>query len=225
MIKHPYLLWAGISLFSLAYLLQFPFPHRTPFGEAIFRNLGIPPYSNMDTESGLHFFGLASLAALILSLFFIGHSLKKWQGKILFASISIFIITPSAIVSAYQSTMAAGVYAVDYDREKSSCSYEADEEKKEMYIQFSIPLENKSSEEVNVTVEFIESIHRVEDVPTISLLNKEGIQEETLLPKEKDTFHFEETVDISDLEKYYYGGQANGINLILRDSNGNERSL
>ncbi len=114
--------YISLVFLFIAILLNFPFPHSYPFGgEVIFMTWNIP----VRFANGLHTVGIFSLALLIIGLFLLVNSLKKYRGRIGFLVFLLFIFVPGGfMVSFYQENFATGIYAVSYAAEESECSFE-----------------------------------------------------------------------------------------------------
>ncbi|WP_096199953.1 hypothetical protein [Bacillus sp. FJAT-45350] len=220
---HKKRFWLGISIFLISFILIFPFPHHAPLGESIFKLLGIPPYSRMVTETGLHYVGLTSILLLFISLFILNSACHKWNTRIIVGSVVTYFLLPMIIISTYQMTVASSIYALSYERNMSECTYATDESKLEKKIECLLPIINNRNKEISFEIELRE--RKFEDVPSYSLLNQAGPHIVTLYHREEKVIKLVAVIDISNQENYYYSGTAKGIDIILRDSNGNERRL
>ena len=70
--------------------LNFPFPDKNPFGEAVVLIMNIP----VKTVNGINYEGLTSLTLLIGSLYFLVKSLKKFHKRFLIMALFISIFAP-----------------------------------------------------------------------------------------------------------------------------------
>jgi hypothetical protein len=98
--------------FSTSLVLNFPFPHESPYGETIASILNIP----VQSVNGLQYVGIASLTLLIASLYFLTKSVEKYHGRVVLLAIVIALFAPSMIASSFQKTFATGIYADSFFR-------------------------------------------------------------------------------------------------------------
>lgn len=120
MIKSKTMLYLALILFIASLILNFPFPHESPYGETIASILNIP----LRSVNGFHYVGIASLVLLIASLYFLTKSVKKYHGRVVLFAIIIAIFAPSMIASSFQKTFASGIYAISYERDMSYCQFD-----------------------------------------------------------------------------------------------------
>ncbi|WP_088035462.1 hypothetical protein [Evansella clarkii] len=215
---------AGVCLF-FSMLFGLSFPHHTPFGELILNAVGIPPYSNMETETGIHFAGLTSFFLLLAGLFFVNHSLNKYNGRAILTALAAVFLLPSALVSAYQATFATGIYGVSYEKTWSECLYEYVEEEQAANIECLIPLKNNGTRKAEFEMTFSEPVYSDREVPTYSLLNETGPHIIELYPGENRLIRIKSIVEVPAAGDYYQWSQSNHINVQIRDNNGRERRL
>ncbi|ARK30213.1 hypothetical protein [Halalkalibacter krulwichiae] len=219
--KKPSLITA-ITLFLFGIVLHFPFPDRTPFGTRIFSVVGIPAYSNTETETGLHYVGLTALFCLVISLMIFYYLLPKWRGRVIFSLILIFLFVPTALISSYQSMFATGINGIVYHKEWSNCLYELNEIEMVAEIECVIPLENKGRTDVTFELEMVERFFSKDDLKTYSLLQSQTIK---LYRQQKKVIRIEGTFNMSGEEAYYYYSESSGIDIILKEESGKERML
>ncbi|MBU9723546.1 MULTISPECIES: hypothetical protein [Bacillaceae] len=216
--------WIGVSILAAITIIVLPYPHDLALGETVLIALGIPPFSNMETYTGLHFVGISMFILLITGLTFIVQSINKWKGRIVILTLIFLPSIPTFIVETIQTTVASGVYAVSYDKDQSHCSFNTMEEFSFVEIECTIPLRNYQSEEVQLELVFLES--RTSDIPTYSLLNTNGPYEMTLGPKTSQTLTIKERINLSDIEgDYSVSGSSSVVNIRLIDDEGRERRL
>jgi len=120
MMKSKKMLYLSLILFIASLVLNFPFPHESPYGETVASVLNIP----VQSVNGLHYVGIASLALLIASLYFLTKSVEKYHGRVFLVAIVLALFAPSMIASSFQKTFATGIYAVSYERDWSNCQFE-----------------------------------------------------------------------------------------------------
>ena len=107
LIKNRKLFYIALVPFIISMALNFPFPHRNPYGEAILTALNIP----IQTVNGFYYVGLASFFLLIASLTFLGKSLGNYQvGFKFFASVMSSTISNSRV-----RPPKASVLKIDFD--------------------------------------------------------------------------------------------------------------
>ncbi|UTR09851.1 hypothetical protein MM300_18490 [Evansella sp. LMS18] len=225
MIENYRMLTAGGVCLFLSMLFGLSFPHSSPFGELLLRAVGIPTYSNMDTETGIHFAGLTSFFLLLAGLFFVNHSLNKYNGRAVLTALAAVFLLPSALVSAYQATFATGIYGVSYEKDWSECLYEYVEEEQAASIECIIPLKNNGWGETEFEITFVEPSFRDQEMPTYSLLNETGPHIIELYPGENRLIRIKDTVNISAAEDFYQWSQSNYIDVNIKDDRGRERRL
>lgn len=223
--KQRIFLFTAIFLFAIAIILNFPFPDKAPFGTRIFEWLGIPPYSNMETETGFHFVGLTAMLLLLISLVFFNHFLPKWNGRVVAICIAFFLFGPMLLLHFYQSVFATGIHAISYEKEWSECDYELLEEKMVAEIECIIPLHYKGTKETTFEIELVERFHRPDDVKTYSYLNEQGPHIVEIYGKQKKMVRITGEIDLSKEKHYYISSYSGGIDIILRDEAGAEREL
>ncbi|WP_416147298.1 hypothetical protein ACM26V_13830 [Salipaludibacillus sp. HK11] len=215
--------WIGVTLLLITTVIVLPFPHNKLLGESLLLAIGIPPFSNMETYTGLHFVGIGSLILIIISLTYIAKSLSKWRIRIIILTLILFSALPHVIVDTLQSTFASGIYAISYESERSQCSFQLEGGETEGEIKCSIFLENKRNKAVDFEIVFQKS--RFDEFETYSRLNQEGPYYFTLGPRESRYLEFNMKVDMSGEEIYSSRSRTDLVEIILRDNKGNERRL
>ncbi|MGM7700328.1 hypothetical protein ACSVDE_01315 [Pseudalkalibacillus sp. Hm43] len=207
---------------SVSFVLTFSFPNGKPLGEQVFSALGIPFYTNPETQTGVNMLAIGILVVFLFGLIFLFHSFQKYQLLVVFLTIFVLMSVPSFIMKVYQSTAANGVYAITYGKEYSSCEFQFDEEKEILNGECSIPLRNHSNDILDISIELLDWNHS-EERKTTSLMTMDGPLQIQLRPNESKIFHFEKAIDVSQLGrgKYPYGGNYFYIDLILSDGKKN----
>ncbi|RKD22992.1 hypothetical protein BEP19_12230 [Ammoniphilus oxalaticus] len=211
MIKSKQMFWFSLTLLSVSMILNFPFPHKYPIGEAISIALNIP----LSFANGFHTVGLITLLLLITGLYFLSKSLRKNRGRFVFIAILIVSFVPIFIIDSYQKTLAKGIYAVSYSSEQSNYSFEMANEGI-LHGECSLSFRNNSNKEVRFTVEFYEDPHFRSNPPTVSLLNHTVPFEVILGAKESKRVHFEKSIDVSSMENHIHSGGGTGVNIIIK---------
>lgn len=211
MIKNKKTLFIAIILFIASMILNFPFPHKSPFGETIASVFNIPVRS----VNGLHYIGITSLVLLIVSLVFLGLSLKKYHGRSVLLAIIIGMLAPPMIAESFQKTLATGIYAVDYDRENSSCHFEMTDDTT-LHGECELPFVNHSKKDVQFTVEFYDKYYMEDDIQKVSLMNNNAPYEVEIEGKSKKTIIIESDIDVSNMENHVEHGGGTFVNIIIK---------
>lgn len=192
----------SISLFFIIMALNFPFPHRHPYGEEQMAILNIP----IRLVDGFHTLGILSVILFLVSLVLFIKSLKKYRGR--FVLIVFFSLTmlPFFTINVYQKTIAKGIYAVAYSREASSCQVE---QVNEHLFQGICELEfiNHSNEDVQFTVAFEETMIFEEEHFMMSLMNVESPYTVHLKAKDKRRIQINTKVDVSHIKSPIMSGE------------------
>lgn len=181
--------------------------------------LGIP----IRFSGGFHTVGIISLLLLIIGLSFLVNSLKKYEGRIVVLTILIVLFAPAALISAFQNTIATGIYAISYSIEESNCRFEMISEKT-LHGECELPLKNYSNNDVQFTALFYEELVFKDELPMVSLMNNNAPYNVTLRAKESKRVHIETDIDVSNMQNHIENGEAMGVNIIIT-SKGKSRSL
>lgn len=188
--------------------LNFPFPHESPYGEAVVEVLNI----SVQTDNGLQVVGVVSLILLITGLFLLAKSLEKYHGRIVLIAIIISIFAPSLIAGSYQRTFATGIYAVSYDRGLSNCGFDMINERT-LHGECEFTFDNYSRNDVGFTVEFYENKN---DYPMVSLLNNNAPYEVKLKANARKHVKIESNIDVSNTENHIDNGSARNVDIIIK---------
>lgn len=219
MIENKKLFFISLVVLFMSILLNFPYPHRYPFGEVVFSSLHIPTKSS----SGFLYVGILTIVLLIIGLYLLGKSLSKFQGRIGILTILIIFILPPIAVDTYQSSFASSIYALSYEAENSECKFEmVDNEmlQGECFLSF----QNNSNKDVLFTVEFQEELIFKDDLPVVSLMNNDAPYEIKIGKKESKRVNIKSMIDVSQMEEHIEGGSAQGMDIKIK-ANGKEREL
>jgi hypothetical protein len=122
---------------------SFPFPHEYPFGQTASTMLNIP----LTTKDGFYYVGILTLLLLVLCLFFLICSLRKYHLRFVVTAIIVAVLTPPFVANLYQRTLATGIDAVHYDREESTCHFVRINEET-LHGRCELPFENYSQDDV-----------------------------------------------------------------------------
>jgi hypothetical protein len=211
MIKHKKKFYIALFLLFTSMALNFPFPHENPYGESIAWILDIPVRS----AKGFHYVGITCLFLLIAGLYFLTKSLEKYQGRFVLLAIFISMSSPLYIASSFQKTLATGIYAVSYERDFSTCSFEMiDEETLNGVCE--LPFENYSRDDVHFTIEFYEKYQYEDDAPMLSLMNNGAPYKVELKAKERKKIIIETNIDVSQMENHIESGEITYVNLVIK---------
>ncbi|MBD1379631.1 hypothetical protein [Metabacillus arenae] len=219
MIKSKKMLYLALILFIASLVLNFPFPHESPYGETVASILNIP----IQSVNGLQYIGIASLALLITSLYFLTKSVKKYHGRVVFLTIIIAIFAPSMIASSFQKTIATGIYAVSYERDMSNCRFDMIDATT-LNGECELSFENYSRHDVQFTIEFYEKYYFEDDVRMVSLMNNNAPYVVKLKGNERKTVKIEANIDVSNRENHVEQGGSTSFNIIIK-SGGEIRKL
>lgn len=192
-------------------VLNFPFPHESPYGETIASVLNIP----IETENGLQFVGITSLVLLLTSLFSLAKSLKKYHARAVLLAIIISVYMPIMLTGIYQKTFATGIYAISYEREWSSCEFEMIDDAT-LHGECELPFENYRGGINQFTVEFQEEYYADHETAMLSLMNQSAPYKVRLVGNEKKVVKIDVDIDVSNMENHIDNGSAKGINIIIK---------
>lgn len=219
LIKNKQFLTIGLIFIFASMVLNFPFPHEYPLGQAAIEVFNIP----INSVNGLHYVGIAALLLLIAGLYLFAKSLKKYHGRLVVLAIIVSIFIPPYVATAYQKTFATGIYAISYDREGSICRFEMTNETT-VQGECEIPFENYSKEDVQFTIEFYEKYRFEDKVKVITLMNEGGPYLANVKGQERARVKIEANIDVSEIENHVEYGEATGFNIIIK-SEGKSRKL
>ncbi|CAM3802879.1 hypothetical protein [Mesobacillus thioparans] len=212
MIKNKKYLILAIIFFSISAALNFPFPHEYPRGQEISVAFGFP----INTMDGLSYIGVTGLLLFIISLFFLVKSLDQYHVRMVLIAMLLVVFLPMEMVNAYQNTLATGIYAIEYDRESSSCVFET-KNKKTLTANCQFPFENHSNHPVRFNIEFYKKYLFEDDMPMLSLLNEGGPYEVILHGKERETVNIETEMELSRIGVDSISGDSSMINIKIVD--------
>lgn len=187
-------LYIAIGFFILVMILNFPFPHVKPFAEANFWIMNI----SISSSSGLHYLGIFSLVLLIIGIYFLATSLEKYRVRLVILALVVYSLLPLVIVESYQTTFAAGIYAVKHEQDSSNCKFDTVDDKKIEGV-CELTFKNYSNEDVDFDVTFYDN------ADLISLMIEGSPYKVSLSGKETRTVQFKTEIDISDLNAYTSG--------------------
>ncbi|MGD6994342.1 hypothetical protein [Sutcliffiella horikoshii] len=151
MLKSKPSLYVSVSLIVIAMIMSFPFRLNSSYGPERTSVLSIPTR----TVEGPVYVGMLTVSILLLGLVFLILALKKYKARAVILTVLLFVFGPLKIAEAYQSTFATGLDAISYDKENSTCTYEAKDETT-MTARCELYLQNHSKEDVSFKLTFYE---------------------------------------------------------------------
>jgi len=191
--------------------LNFPFPHKNPYGEAAVSVLNIP----VTSVNGFHYVGITSLLLLITSLYFLVKSLKKYHVRCVLIAIMVSIFAPLFVASTFQKTIATGIYAISYQSDESVCTFEMKNETT-LHGVCELPFENYGKNNTQFNIEFYERYSFEDDVRMVSLMNNGAPYEVRLIGKEIKRVIIETDIDVSQMENHIEQGEARFVTIIIK---------
>jgi hypothetical protein len=211
LIKNRKLFYIALVPFIISMALNFPFPHKNPFGEAVVLALNIP----IRTVNGVNYVGLSSLLLLFASLTLLGKSLGKHHVRFQFLAIIIAIFIPSFMASTIQKTVATGIYAISYQSDESTCDFEMKDETT-LHGVCELFFENYNRGNTQFNVEFYEHYPFESDLKALSLMNNDAPYEVTLSGRERKRVIIETDIDVSQMENHADGAHAREVTIIIK---------
>ncbi|OCA83124.1 hypothetical protein A8F94_18525 [Bacillus sp. FJAT-27225] len=199
MITNKLYLYIGIILLAAAMAISFPFPDEQPLGEARESILNMP----IRTAEGFSVVGVIGVAMLITGLFFFVNSFRQYKGRVLVISLIMVAAGPHLLANAFQQTFASGIYAIDYKKSGSNCTYEM-VNATTLHGECELSFENYSKDEVWFEVEFYEN-------QLVSFMNKGAPYNVSVGPGESTTIKIETDINVSNMRDYAGGSIEVGI--------------
>jgi len=213
MLKNKPALYVSASLIVVAMIMSFPFRLNSPYGPERTSVLSIPTR----TVEGPVYVGMITVSILLLGLVFLVLALKKYKARAVIITILLFVFGPLKIAEAYQTTFASGLDAISYDKERSTCSYEAKDETT-MTSQCELYLQNHSKEDVTFKLTFYE-----EEFSTGSrYMNDAGPLEVTVPKQNQDPITVKRELKLE--KEQPFSGSDSHFNVIL-EAEGKKRIL
>jgi hypothetical protein len=215
LLKNKRFFLVAIMFFFLSISLNFPFPHEYPIGQEVTSAFNFP----ITTMNGVSYIGITGLVLFGISLYFLVKSLVQFHFRMVLIAMLLVVFLPMEMVSAYQKTFATGIYAIQYEREKSACHYEM-KDKTTLSASCQLPFKNHSNKTIHFNIEFYEKYLFEDETPVLSLLSEGGPFEVILHGKEREMVRIETEIDLSKLGVDFISGEARGVNLKI--TNGEE---
>ena len=211
MIKDKKIIYIALVPFLISMALNFPFPHKSPYGEVVVSILSI----HVKTINGYNYVGILSLLLLMLSLYLLVKSLKKHHIRWVLIAIIVAIYTPHFVANTYQKTMASGIYAVSYQSEESICNFEMKNETTLRGV-CELLFENFSKDSTQFNIEFYERYPFEDDIRMLSLMNNDAPYEVMLSGKERNRVIIETEIDVSQMRNHLQSGQASHVTIMIK---------
>ena len=92
MIKNKKKFYLALIFLVITMVLNFPFPHESPYGETIVSVLNIP----IRSVNGFHYVGIASFLLFIVGLYLLANSVEKYNGRLVVVAIIIVLAVPKS---------------------------------------------------------------------------------------------------------------------------------
>jgi hypothetical protein len=217
--RNKKMFYTAITLLTLIIVVNLPYPHDVSFGESVASKLNIP----IQSSQGFHYLGISSIILFFTSLFLLNNSLEKYNGRMLVLAFILFTAAPSMIVGTIQKTLATGVYAVQYDKERSNCQFDMIDEDT-LRGECELHFVNHSRDEVEFTIEFYERYVFDNNIGAETLLNEGTPNVVKLHKKAFKTVRIVKDIDVSTMKNHIESGSSNGVNIIIH-SGDNARNL
>lgn len=148
MIKNKQKFILSIFFILLIIIINFPFPDQIRLGEKILSSL----FAFIHPNDIGKLTGFLSVVLIIFSVILFNQSIQKFKATVTFLLLIGIFISPQLLVQAYQHTIANGVYAIVYDKEKSQCTYEVLND--ELNVRCDIFFRNFSNKDVEFNLSF-----------------------------------------------------------------------
>lgn len=200
-------------------LMNMPFPYRYPFGEKILSSLHIPTRVSLEKGAlgGFHVLFIFLVIFLIAGLYFLAKSIKRHHVRMIIGVIVIVSVIPNMLVNVCQINFATGIYAISYNNEASTCSYQVTDDQRG-HAECELQFENYGHKDVNFEVVFDG------EGSLASLMNAEEPYDITLLANEWKTVNIRMDLDLSGTDVRLSNGEKTGMKAIIR-SGSKEREL
>ncbi|RNA70183.1 hypothetical protein [Alteribacter keqinensis] len=223
MIIHKGYFIASLSLFFVVMALNFPFPHATyQRGVHSAVVLGIP----VSTTDGIMWLGWLYITMIAAAVVLLVKALDKYKLRLSLLSLLLVNALPIATASAYERTIASGVYAVSYESGESVCEFNRTGNEP-MKVECELMFTNHSNEAVFFTLSFMERYSGYKEFnEVLSLLNENGPYEVSLRGSERKVVSISKEMNVSTTSSAgrFGGGSFNGPNLKIEGDDGKTRT-
>ncbi|MBS4209512.1 hypothetical protein [Bacillus sp. FJAT-50079] len=218
MIKNKTKFYLALFFLFTTMVLNLPFPHESLYGETIVSAFNIP----IRSVNGFHYIGISLFLLFLISIYLLINSLEKYHGRIVILAIILVSIGPSMIASSFQKTIATGIYAINYERDLSSCHFEKINETT-LLGECKLPFQNFNRNDVHYTIEFYEKYYFEDDIRMLSLMNNDSPYEVELKGHERKTVKIKTYIDVSNMENHIENGEASSVNIIIKSGEKSRR--
>lgn len=216
MIRSKVALISSFILFSICLYLFFPFPNN----EMLDVRVTVMSFPISD-QNGYIPLGIVGVILFIFAIILLAIGMKKYHLRTIIVVVLIYSLLPNFLITVYQEMLASGITAISYDGE-GRCDFNQ-VEKDLLNGECSLELYNRSNEAVSFEMEFVDSYFDEDGVRMESLMNLAGPYLITLEGNHKETIHFQELLELSDVSNHIEGGSSYGIHIKL--INGEEERI
>lgn len=151
MIKNKKNFAMAAVMLLIVIFLNFPFPHRYPFGETVLTTIHIP----IKLTNGFLTVGIISLIFLVVGLYTLVKSVSKYHFRLVVLTFLLIAYLPGILINIFQVSLAKDIYAVSYKKEESECEFEMINNLT-LHGECDLLFENNSNKDVSFFVEFQE---------------------------------------------------------------------
>ncbi|MFB6804219.1 hypothetical protein [Peribacillus butanolivorans] len=137
--------------------------------------------------------------------------MNKYHARFVWIAIILAFSIPHVAASAFQKTLAKGIYAISYESESSSCSFEMTDETT-LYGICELLFENYSNHEVQFTFDFYE---KEDDLSMLSLKNNHVPYKVKVKGNERERVKIEKKIDVSHIKNFVGEGESAFMSIII----------
>jgi hypothetical protein len=206
-------LYIAIGIFILVMIVNSPFPHEVPFGSG---SIWIMNITIRDSD-GFNLVGVFLLMILCVGIYLLATSLEKYRVRLVLLALFLYFSLPLFTINVYQSTLASGIYAIDYDLDSSECHFEQLDNKR-MEVICDLPFENLSADEVNFDIQFFNIFLFEEKNKLVSLMNEDAPYQVSLQGHETNVVRIQTELDIPRLNGFS-GGSSYQVHIEIFQGN------
>lgn len=173
-------------------------------------------------QDGYVVLGLIGSVMFIFAMILLAYSMEKYKIRTIIIALIGYALVPNIVITAYQETIANGIYAISYDG-NGDCSFDTVEQDI-INGECSFVLHNRSNKPVSFELEFLDTDLWRDDTRFESLMNIAGPYRMTIEANHKKMIHLEELLDVSEVPNRIEGGTSFRVHFKLMDGE-NERNL
>lgn len=170
------------------------------------------PIRNQD---GFIMLGILGSVLFIFAMVLLAYSMEKYKFRTIIIVLIGYALLPNFLITAYQETMAKGIYAISYDNE-GNCSFDTVEQDL-INGECNFVLHNRSNNPVSFELQFLDINLRDDQTRSESLMNIVGPYRMTIEANHKESIHLEELLDVSEVPNHIDGGTSFRIHFKLVD--------